>query len=221
MKNNLPKICYWCGENLSSETNQREHVPPLSFFPKGFRENLMTVPACQKHNSEFSELDEKFQFLIKAWRTNSVAENDLLDRVIRGLQRKEKEKFVKELEQKITRGNINGKGHLFLEINNNENEIFIEKIIRGIFFYHNEKPAKGIIQSISKRILNEGVNNIAMIDFLKEDLNTQILTNGDFNNPDVFKYQYLNAHGMFAVFMQFYSEAEFIGWVFPENFTFD
>ena len=122
----------------------------------------LTVRSLQEANTavdkiieyEFSELDEKFQFLIKALRTNSVAENDLLDRVIRGLQRKEKEKFVKELEQKITRGNINGKEHLLVEINNNENDIFIEKIIRGIFFYHNEIPAKGIIQSISKRILN-------------------------------------------------------------------
>lgn len=219
MKNNLPKICYWCGENLTTATNQREHVPPLSFFPKGFRENLMTVPACNKHNSEFSELDEKFQFFIKALRTNSVAENDLLDRVIRGLQRKEKEKFVKELEQKITLGNINGKEHLFVEIN--ENDLFIEKIIRGIFFYHTEKSAKGIIQSISKRILNDGINNIAMINYLKEDLDTQILTNGDYNNPDVFKYQYLNVHGVFVIFMQFYSDAEFIGWVFSENFTFD
>ena len=221
MKNNLPQICYWCGENLTSVTKQREHVPPLSFFPKGFRENLMTVPACGKHNNSFSELDEKFQFLIKAFRTNKVAENDLYDRVIRGLQRKEKQKFVDELQRNTSFGKINGKSHLFLELNGNEPDIFIEKIIRGIYFYHNEKPAKGIIQSISKRFLYDGINTIEGVDFLKEDLNPKILTNGDYKNPEVFKYQYLNFHNVFAIFMQFYTDAEFIGWVFPEDFTFE
>ncbi|WP_166387942.1 HNH endonuclease [Polaribacter sp. 11A2H] len=221
MKNNLPKKCYWCGKSLTKESTKREHVPPFSFFPKGYRENLMTIPSCEEHNNNFSQLDEKFQFLIKSFRTNYVAENDLLDRVIRGLRRKEKENFVKELEQKTKFGEINGKPHLFLELNKNEPELFIEKIIRGIYFYHKEKPAKGIIQSFSKRFINENVDVFASIDFLKKDLNPQILTIGDYNNPQVFKYQYLDSFGVFAIFMQFYEEAEFIGWVFPENFTFD
>lgn len=221
MKNNLPYICYWCGESLTASTKQREHVPPLSFFPKGYRENLITVPACEKHNNSFSELDEKFQFLIKAFRTNKVAENDLYDRVFRGLQRKEKQNFVNELEKNTSFGKIDGKPHLMIEINRSEPDLFIEKIIRGLYFYHLEKPAKGIIQSMSKRFLYEGFNTIEGVDFLKQDLNPQILTEGDYRNPEVFKYQYLYSHEVFAIFMQFYTDAEFIGWVFPEGFTFD
>jgi len=40
------KQCYICGV----EGNTREHVPPLSFFPKGFRTDLWTVRSCEEHN---------------------------------------------------------------------------------------------------------------------------------------------------------------------------
>jgi len=182
----------------------------------------MTVPSCSAHNNNFSELDEKFQFFIKAYRTNEVAINDLNTRVRRGFERKEKESFVRNLEENTRSGTIYGKPHWFFPLEQNEAELFIEKIIRGIYFYHKEKPAKGIIQSMSQRIVYEnGVDTIAGVDFLKEDLNPDILTQGDYNNPKVFKYQYLDLGEMFVVFMQFYDDAEFIGWKFPENFSFD
>lgn len=71
MKNKLPKICYWCGIELTKDENKREHVPPLGFFPKGYRNNLIRVPSCEKHNNNFSALDEKFQFYLKAQKSNS------------------------------------------------------------------------------------------------------------------------------------------------------
>lgn len=39
--------CYRCEEE---GTTTREHVPPLAFFPEGFRTNLWTVPSCEEHN---------------------------------------------------------------------------------------------------------------------------------------------------------------------------
>lgn len=42
--------CYNC--DLASTT--REHVPPRGFFPRGFRNNLWTVPSCPKHNLDNS-----------------------------------------------------------------------------------------------------------------------------------------------------------------------
>lgn len=222
MKNNLPKVCYWCGENLPLNNTSKEHVPPFTFFPKGHRENLMTVPSCLVHNNNLSYLDEKFQFFIKAFKTNEIAIDDLNTRVKRGFERKEKQSFVRSLEENSKSGTIDGKPHWFLPLEQNEAELFIEKIVRGLYFYHKEKPAKGIIQSISKRIIYEnGVNTIAGVDFLKEDLNSDILSNGDYKNPKVFKYQYLDFRDMFVVFMQFYDDVEFIGWKYPENFSFD
>ncbi|KQK26107.1 hypothetical protein AR438_11035 [Chryseobacterium aquaticum] len=221
MKNKLPKICYWCGNALTEDLENKEHVPPLAFFPKGHRNNLMTVPACEKHNNSFSELDEKFQFFIKAFKTNSVAKKDLEDRVLRGLQRKEKQSFIQDLEKNSRYGTIYGKSHFFLSLKENEAEMFIEKIVRGIYFYHHEKPAKGIIHSVSKRIVYEDFNTIAAVFFIKEDLHPALLKEGEYNNPEVFRYKYFAAQGLFTIFMDFYEHAEFIGIVYPEGFTFD
>jgi hypothetical protein len=38
--------CYMC----DAEGVTREHVPPFSFFPDGFKNNLWTVRSCKEHN---------------------------------------------------------------------------------------------------------------------------------------------------------------------------
>ncbi|UIR57872.1 HNH endonuclease [Sphingobacterium sp. SRCM116780] len=221
MKNNLPNICYWCGDSLTTESVNREHVPAFSFFPKGHRHNLMTVPSCKSHNNNLSEIDEKFQLFIKAFKTNNVAIKDLNDRVRRGFERKEKRKFVEELERTARSGKIYGRPHFFLALKENEAELFAEKIVRGIYFYHKQKPTKGIIQSVTNRIIYEGFNTIAVFNDLKKDLTPNIMKEGDYNNPEVFKYRYLDYGGLFTIFMQFYDHAEFIGIVYPDGFSFD
>jgi hypothetical protein len=42
--------CYMC----DSPATTREHVPPKSFFPRGHRNMLITVPSCARHNSDNS-----------------------------------------------------------------------------------------------------------------------------------------------------------------------
>jgi len=42
--------CYMCDAPATS----REHAPPRSFFPEGYRRNLITVPSCDRHNSDNS-----------------------------------------------------------------------------------------------------------------------------------------------------------------------
>ena len=221
MKNNLPKICYWCGIELTSETQKKEHVPPFTFFPKGYRENLVTVPSCAEHNNKYSSLDEKFQIFIKMFRTNEIAVDDFNDRVLRGLNRKEKESFLEDLNNKSTVIKTNGKTNLVMELDHDECQLFIEKIIRGIYFYHKERPAKGIIQSVTKFIHREVLDNPAIVKYLLEDVHTQLFRQGYFKNKEVFSYKFLEAHDTFVIIMNFYTEVEFIGWVFPEGFTFD
>lgn len=55
------KTCYMCDQIASS----KEHVPPACLFPEEkdiktsiFRNNLITVPSCDKHNSGKSKDDE-------------------------------------------------------------------------------------------------------------------------------------------------------------------
>jgi len=60
--------CYMCDQSSTS----REHVPPRCLFPESkdvrgdFRQNLLTVPSCDEHNSGKSADDE---FLMVSSRT--------------------------------------------------------------------------------------------------------------------------------------------------------
>lgn len=46
----MPDRCYMC----PAEATTREHAPPRSFFPSEFRDGLVTVPSCTKHNNDNS-----------------------------------------------------------------------------------------------------------------------------------------------------------------------
>jgi hypothetical protein len=37
-----------------AQATTKEHAPPRSFFPEGYRRNLITVPSCDRHNSDNS-----------------------------------------------------------------------------------------------------------------------------------------------------------------------
>jgi len=37
-----------------AQATTKEHAPPRSFFPEGYRRDLITVPSCDRHNSDNS-----------------------------------------------------------------------------------------------------------------------------------------------------------------------
>jgi hypothetical protein len=51
--------CAYCGAPATS----RDHVPPKNLFP-GIKLNLITVPACERHNNERAGLDEQFREIV-------------------------------------------------------------------------------------------------------------------------------------------------------------
>lgn len=44
------ETCYFQG--CSNAAINREHIPPKGFFPKNQRDQLITVPSCEKHNNK-------------------------------------------------------------------------------------------------------------------------------------------------------------------------
>lgn len=219
MKREFPKICYWCGIELTDKTNKREHVPPFGFFPKGHREELITVPACEEHNTQFSLLDERFQVYIKAIGTNQIATDNFKDKVVRGLNREQSKKFVESLSKSSFYTDIEGEKRLVLKIDTEYTEKFVEKVIRGLYFYHNGKPAKGKVISFSVQFYNPDLNYEELFDLLLNDLRADYMTEGDYKNPDVFRYRYFNLtdFNTFLVVLNFYKGVEFIGWVLPDT----
>lgn len=86
------ETCYWCG---SAETS-REHVPPKCLFPEskdtpdgvGFREDPITVPSCDEHNTVRSKDDEYLLcILAMSILNNSLGNQQATSKVLRALKR--------------------------------------------------------------------------------------------------------------------------------------
>lgn len=84
----LLKECYVCGAKGST----KEHVPPLAFFPPGFRTDLWTVPSCVKHNIGNSKDVEYVRNVIVLHRNCTGAAQELVHRaVLRSYERRRSE----------------------------------------------------------------------------------------------------------------------------------
>jgi hypothetical protein len=61
--------CIYCGIN---EANERDHIPPKSFFPEPRPSNLITVPSCSKCNRDYGKIDEIVRNLLTSFDTTEV-----------------------------------------------------------------------------------------------------------------------------------------------------
>lgn len=85
------ETCYMC----DAEATSREHAPPLCFFPSvddaglDLRKNLVTVPACNQHNSRKSKDDEFFRSIIvmTAAQHSAIGRLQFFGKFIRGVRR--------------------------------------------------------------------------------------------------------------------------------------
>jgi hypothetical protein len=69
----------------------REHAPPLSFFPAGRRENLITVPSCNTHNNDNSQNVEYVRnIIVTDIHTNEVGREMFAAKVQRSYARGDK-----------------------------------------------------------------------------------------------------------------------------------
>jgi hypothetical protein len=216
MKNKLPEICYWCGISVGG-AKEREHVPPVGFFPKGHREKMMTVPACKDHNSALSSLDEEFQLYIKSVAQSDISVSDFKDRTVRALKRKEAKGFVEHLRNNTFYTNIDGERTPIIRVNGPALAKFFEKVIRGLYFYHNERPAVGVVQGVSPLFPTADYDIADFCNNISVELRAVGMTRGEYFNPQIFQYEYINIpeHGSFLVVMHFYETVQVIGWVWP------
>lgn len=225
MKNKLPEVCYWCGVALNNIVKEREHVPPFGFFPKGYRENLMTIPACKDHNSAFSSLDQELQFYIKSVAQSHISVADFKDRTVRSLKRAEAKGFIERLKANTFYQNIDGEKTPIVRIDGQILLTFFEKVTRGLYFYHNERPASGVVQGVSPLFFTPDFDLVVFSQNMLNEFNGWRGSNaievvrGDYHNPQIFSYDYINLpeHNFFLVVMYFYETVQVIGWVVPSN----
>ena len=130
--------CIYCG---SENDITREHIIPKGLFPKPRPSNLITAPACGKCNNGKSSDDE---YLINSFNIAfQVNENPSIkmnrDKIIRGLQRKEKESYRKSLiasSSIIRNKDINSKFKYIptTVIDPDRINMSVSNIVRGLVF---------------------------------------------------------------------------------------
>jgi hypothetical protein len=183
-----------CGEVETS----REHAPPRCFFPKGaevgrnLRVNLITVPACDRHNSEKSNDDEFFRAVVVGISAHAspLASGHFRDKLLRAAQR-----------NPTTYGSyFNEKGHVLngtfrlLQIDRERLDSCIDRVTRALYFHSFGRKWIYPITPISPNVF-ESVQNDApeaherydhVISLAREFLSG---TPVEGFNPDVFKYR--------------------------------
>jgi hypothetical protein len=206
--------CYWCGEAAIS----KEHVPPSNLFPSGHNTNLITVPSCAEHNEKLHKLDERFRVYIQARETNPLALQAFQDKTFRSLSRPERPGLARSLAAKSHRVVVGGQRTLAMEINPVDQNLYFEKIIRGMYFHLFGRRVMGRVISFSRDFIIPDFNydNVeSRILPIINDPNMAVL--GKAANPKVFQFKYaIGKDGdkeAFVIVLRFYEGVEVFGLV--------
>ena len=213
----MPKNCYWCGAPATS----REHVPSRNLFPQGKNKNLITVPSCSRHNEALKKFDEKFRIYLQARESSPDALNEFRTTTFRGLSRPESQGLVRGLAEGAQRVIVQGQQTLALRVDPVGQNLYFEKIIRGLYFHLYQKPASGRVVSISKDFIVPAFDYGQLQQIIGPYLDDPNITKeGKTDNPDIFRYKYARAEEtgkeVVAIAMLFYTGVEVLGLITPQ-----
>lgn len=210
-------ICYWCGEPSTS----KDHVPPQNLFPEGHRKNLIKIDACKKHNEEFSKLDERMRYHMTVMGDEVIARQHYESKTLKGLMRPQGMGLTMDLAQNSFNDR---KGKKWQRDSTDSFDLYFEKIIRGLFFYHYKKHISGSTSYFSNKMqhFTMSANAHFYYHLLEDDLSDNWI-NGSSENKEVFSYKYFysETEDRFFTVMMFYGVHKVIGVSLPPGKTID
>jgi len=207
--------CYMCETPATS----REHAPPICFFPeetdigRDFRQNLITVPSCDRHNSIKSKDDEYFRAVIvmQAAQNSDAGRHQFFRKLLRASARSPHayQSFFQD------KGTITGgKGHA-LQIDRDRFDSCIDHLARALFFDTFKSkwtpPITVISPNFFKEIKSDNVvphqPTISAVEVSRQMLGGELIKG---QNPEIFKYRLLHEESAkaFAFAAIFYDSFE-------------
>lgn len=136
-------ICYCCGIELDKTTKTREHIPPKCFFPKGYKDELITVPSCKEHNNAKSEDDEYlWQMIAINILANKHGQNLATEKVVKSILRNRRlTKNLAKNSHLLYIENSNGSLEPTFGFEPNEEMIkrSISMLAKGVYFHEYKK----------------------------------------------------------------------------------
>ena len=141
----IKKPCAYCG--LPSDKRDREHVFPRSLYPPSkAKSNVqrLTVPACNKCNNSWADDEAHFRdILVIAGDPSTPEKSELWNTTVdRSFSQVDGFKRMSDLLDQMKPLDLNGqKRHIVYPANDPRVVRVIQKIVRGLSYYHNiESP---------------------------------------------------------------------------------
>lgn len=168
----LVDSCYWCGAPATS----REHAPPRCIFPSPkdalgeirYRDNLITVPSCDKHNLQKSKEDEYLMVVMSLNADNNeVGVLQGTSKAGRSLQRsKGLHKTVLGKAKRINLVSSSGsvQESATIEIDVKRLEMAYEHIARAFHYHHRQKRWDGPVSVNIEFTVNQDSEVIDLAD---------------------------------------------------------
>tara|TARA_B100000470_G_scaffold185702_1_gene150994 strand:+ start:2132 stop:2875 length:744 start_codon:yes stop_codon:yes gene_type:complete len=208
-----------------------EHVPPKCLFPdskdiKGInlRQNLITVPSCDIHNSAKSKDDEFLMVsLAGIFGNNSIGYQHKFTKVNRAIKRssnrlldaafKERRHYILERDNEFLEVIWGTPDHTRLQ------ECF-RHIAYGLYYHHFEKRFKGQVKTLLSYLHSTDNANNQLVQFIKARAKID-LKGAEIHgkNPDVFYYQFVepDEYGLFMLHIRLYGGIDVYTAFIPEN----
>jgi hypothetical protein len=169
----------------------REHAPPLAFFPKDLRANLITVPSCKFHNNDNSK-DVQYvrNIIVTDINTNEVARRMFQERVLPSFR--ENPKLTRQTFAKVREAEVWGMPSAIVSADRRRLDPIMKAIASALYFQdYDEKFAYGW-NVHPATMLSENQAFLDLPDSITPQMNALFrsvpVADRDTNQPDVFKY---------------------------------
>jgi len=190
-----------------------EHVPPRCLFPESkdlpegvdLRKQLITVPACNVHNTSKSQDDEYLLYLLVInLPANETAKNQFLTKIMRSIERNPGliNKIMANPHTVIAVDKETGQAHHTVAVNVDDARLdsALDHIARALYFHHFKAQWRGNVRTQPDFLLasldpDKGQERNKLGEYMVATAD-ELFADKEFHgaNPDVFKYQVLEGN---------------------------
>ncbi|HKG08513.1 MAG TPA: hypothetical protein VKB19_18740 [Pedobacter sp.] len=186
--------CYICGEPSTSD----EHAPARGFFPKGKRNQLITVRSCAKHNEDTSKDDEYVRnVIVMSLGNNTVALDHFKDKGISSFNHSpalmvettgvRKTVLIQEKKDELT-------STYALKIDRKRIDFILSKIAYALFFWKYKTPWNRALNIATEFLLTEDQDTDDLLsNLIQEAKEFDHLLNYEGTNPDIFQFVFISS----------------------------
>lgn len=212
-------MCYMCDDPATS----KEHVPPACLFPEEkdiktaiFRNNLITVPSCEQHNSKKSKDDEFLMgCLAGIVGNNAIGFFHAHTKVKRAMHRKGKD-FIHVLMKDVQKLNIKSSKGLTHPVltgkpDFNRLQLCFEHIAYGLYYHKFGKRFEGECHILMDFLTyeDERAENFKLLCRKRIEVEPK-KPKKEGSNPEIFRYNFFepDQFGLIALQLMFYEGAK-------------